>query len=164
VDPRGNGDVIETVYHSPTASPVQNKIVGDFVSAIVFGAPDCLDKYCTMAVHEDGKLIAGTVYHNYHPQEGVVELTSASTSKRWLTRQVINAMFALPFERLGCQLTVLRVSERNTGMCKIARKFGFDEVYIPRLRGRDEGELIFTLTDDQWFSSNYNVSNAVTAG
>jgi RimJ/RimL family protein N-acetyltransferase len=158
VDDGGNGDVIETVYHSPTASPVQNKIVGDFVSAIVFGAPDCLDKYCTMAVHEDGKLIAGTVYHNYHPQEGVVELTSASTSKRWLTRPVINAMFCMPFASLRCQLVVLRVSERNTGMCKIARKFGFDEVYIPRLRGRDEGEYIFTLTDDAWNKHKVNTN------
>ena len=156
--------MIETVYHSPTASPVQNKIVGDFVSAIVFGAPDCLDKYCTMGVHQDGKLIAGTVYHNYHPKEGVIELTSASTSKRWLTRQVINAMFALPFDCLGCQLTVLRVSERNTGMCKIARKFGFTETYIPRLRGRDEGEYIFCLTDDQWAASPYNSSIGVERG
>lgn len=150
--------MIETIYHSPSASPLPNKTVADFVSTIVFGAPEMFDKYCTMGVHEDGKLIAGTIYHNYQPNEGVIELTSASTSKRWLTRNVINAMFALPFERLGCQLVVLRVSERNTGMCKIARKFGFDEVYIPRLRGRDEGEFIFTLTDDTWNKHKVNAN------
>jgi len=64
-------------------------------------------------------------------------------------------MFWLPFERLGCQLVVLRVSERNKNMCGIARTFGFSEVYIPRLRGRDEGEVIFSYTDDQWRASKY---------
>jgi len=103
-----------------------------------------------------GELIAGTVYHNWHPNEGVIELSSFSISKRWLTRPVIRAMFALPFVRLGCQLVVLRVSERNKSMCEIARTFGFTEVYIPRLRGRDHGEFIFSFTDDQWAVSKYN--------
>lgn len=137
-------------YHFPSTSPENNKIVADFVSTIIWGKPECLSDYCTMAVIENGTLVGGTVYHNYHRDEGVIELTSASTSKRWLTRPVIRAMFDLPFDRLGCQLIALRVSERNKNMCTIARKFGFDEVYIPRLRGRDEGEWIFTLTDDAW--------------
>jgi RimJ/RimL family protein N-acetyltransferase len=50
----------------------------------------------------------------------------------------------------------LRVSERNKTMIGIARKFGFSETYIPRLRGRDEGEFIFSLTDDAWRASPYN--------
>lgn len=108
-----------------------------------------------MGVFDDDRLIAGTIYHNYHPESGVIELTSASVDKRWLTKRVVRAMFWMPFVRLGCQLVVLRVSERNESMINISRKFGFDEVYIPRLRGRDEGEFIFTLTDDQWRSSRY---------
>ena len=108
-----------------------------------------------MAVLEDFELIAGTVYHNYYPDEGVVELSSFSVSKRWLTKRVIRAMFYMPFVRLGCQLVILRVSERNKTMCDIARSFGFTEVFIPRLRGRDEGEFIFSYTDDQWKSSKY---------
>lgn len=108
-----------------------------------------------MAVIEDGQIIAGTLYHNWHPDEGVIELTSFSLSKRWLTKRVINAMFNLPFACLGCQLVVLRVSERNTVMCHIARSFGFTEVYIPRLRGKEEGEFIFSYTDDQWLTSKY---------
>jgi RimJ/RimL family protein N-acetyltransferase len=103
-----------------------------------------------MGVFEDGELIAGTLYHNYYPDTGVIELSSASISKRWLTKQVIRDMFFTPFTCLGCQLVVLRVSERNIGMCNIARKFGFSETHIPRLRGRDEGEYIFTMTDDMW--------------
>lgn len=125
------------------------------MSVGIWGEPDRLEKYCTMAVIEDGQLIAGTVYHNWYPSDGVIELSSFSLSKRWLTKKVIRAMFSLPFVRLGCQLVVLRVSERNKVMCNIARTFGFAEVFIPRLRGRDEGEYIFSFTDDQWKSSRY---------
>lgn len=147
--------MIETYYYGPQTAE-NNKIVGDFVSSIVWGKPECINDYCTMAVVDDGKLIAGTIYHNYHPEEGVIELTSGSLSKRWLTKHVIHCMFDLPFVRLGAQLVVLRVSERNENMIGIARKFGFSETFIPRLRGRDEGEMIFTLTDDQWRESPYN--------
>jgi RimJ/RimL family protein N-acetyltransferase len=135
------------MYYSATINPAANAAVGFFVCA---EAGVVINDFCSMGVFEDGKLIAGTLYHNYHPESGVIELSSASISKRWLTKATIRAMFWLPFIRLGCQICILRVSERNKTMIGIARKFGFDEVYIPRLRGRDEGEFIFSLTDDAW--------------
>ena len=145
--------MIHTEYYSHGTHP--NKVVGNFVSLGIWGEPDRLENYCTMAVLEDSQLIAGTVYHNWYPEEGVIELSSFSLSKRWLTKKVIRAMFSLPFECLGCQLVVLRVSEFNKTMIGIARTFGFTETFIPRLRGRNEGEFIFQFTDDQWKSSRY---------
>ena len=147
---------ITTAYHGPESSPVENAVVGRFVSMGIWGDPKAIRDYCSMAVLDGPSLIAGTLYHEWQPDEGVIQLSSFSLNKRWLTRPVIRAMFHLPFACLGCQLVVLRVSERNTGMCQIARKFGFSKVYIPRLRGRDEGEFIFSLTDDQWKESPYN--------
>lgn len=141
------------MYYSEKMNPAANEAVGFFVCR---EANITIKDFCSMGVFEDGDLIAGTLYHNYHPESGVIELSSASVSKRWLTKSVINAMFFLPFTRLGCQLVVLRVSERNKTMIGIARKFGFSEVYVPRLRGRDESEYIFTLNDDDWRSSKYN--------
>ena len=145
--------MIHTEYYPHDSE--QNKVIGDFVSCGIWGEPDRLEKYITMAVIENGQLIAGTVYHNWYPEDGVMELSSFSLSKRWLTKKVIRAMFTLPFARLGCQLVVTRVSERNKVMIDIMRRFGFSEVFIPRLRGRDEGEFIFSYTDDQWKSSRY---------
>lgn len=113
-----------------------------------------------MAVMDGGKLIAGTVYHNWQPDGGVIELSSASDSKRWLTRPVIHAMFSLPFDQYGCQLCVLRVSERNAPMLRIAKAYGFNEYIVPRLRGRDEAEHILTLTDDQWRGSRFRPRSA----
>jgi len=146
------------MYYSEKMNPAANEAVGFFVCR---EANITIKDFCSMGVFEDGDLIAGTLYHNYHPESGVIELSSASVSKRWLTKSVINAMFFLPFTRLGCQLVVLRVSERNKTMIGIARKFGFSEVYVPRLRGRDESEYIFTMNDDEWRASRYNTVEVV---
>ncbi len=147
--------MITTAYFGPQSSPIDNLTVGNFVSNVVWGAPNQLEQYCTMGVFEDGALIAGTCYHNWHPDNGIIELTSGSLSRRWLTRPVIRDMFRLPFDMLGCQMSVLRVSEKNETMVRIARSFGFSETFSPRLRGRDEGEFIFCYTDDQWRASRY---------
>lgn len=148
--------MLEPRYFGPRSTPVENKVVGDFVSHLIWGGAGQVAEYCSMGVFDGTKLVAGTLYHNWHPDHGIIELTSASTTKRWLTRRVIQAMFHLPFNMLGCQMVVLRVSERNSNMVHIARSFGFTEVYIPRLYGRDEGAYVFTLTDDQWATSPYN--------
>lgn len=146
------------VYFGPQSSPLQNSTVGRFVCELIWQKAEAIRDYCTMGVFDNDKLVAGTVYHNFFPKNGVIELTSASLSKRWLTRNVVNAMFELPFKRLGCQMVVLRVLEDNDNMVCIARSFGFDEHFIPRLGGRDKGEYIFTLTDDQWSFSKFRKS------
>lgn len=130
--------------------PAMNAQVADFVSRLCFGSAGAFERFSTMGVFDGGALIGGTVYHNWHPEAGVMELSSAATSRRWLQPHVIRALFAFPFDMMGAQMVAMRVSERNTGMVAIAKRFGFDGVMIPRLRGRAEAEWIFTLTDDVW--------------
>lgn len=112
--------------------------------------------YCgAVGIAENGQLIGGTCFHNWYEKDGVVEMTSASITSKWLTRRMIRAIFNYAFELLECQLVVMRVSENNTVMVNIARRFGCSGYLIPRLRGRNEAEWIFTLTDDQWRSSPF---------
>jgi RimJ/RimL family protein N-acetyltransferase len=144
-----------SIYASETKDPVFNNAVGDFVSGVIWGQTGCLRGFCSMAVFRSGKMVAGTIYHNWQSEAGVIELTSASTDRRWLTRPVVRAMFHMAFDMIGAQLAVLRVSERNSDMVNIARRFGFDGVLIPRLRGRDEAEWVFSLTDDAWRASRW---------
>ena len=65
------------------------------------------------------------------------------------SNQVIGA-FEYAFNGLRCQLVVMRVAPENERMCRIATAFGFKRYDIPRLRGRDKAEAIFTLGDDEW--------------
>ena len=142
--------MITARYATPTRSPAENAAVGEFVSREIWGVVGQFGPHASMGVYDGDRLIAGTVYHNWHETSGVMELSSASTSKRWLQPKVINAMFSFPFDLMDAQMVVLRVSERNKTMVSIAARFGFEGVLIPRLRGRDEAEWIFTLTDDAW--------------
>lgn len=112
-----------------------------------------------LAVFDGEELIAVVIYHDWNPEAGVIEISAASTSKRWLTRKVLHEIFAYPFDRLEYQMVVARVSPNNQtdngrGTTRIFRAYGFDEYRIPRLRGRNEDEIIFTLTDDKWRSKS----------
>jgi RimJ/RimL family protein N-acetyltransferase len=114
----------------------------------------------TMSVFEDGDLLGAAVFHNWEPQAGVIEISAAATDRRWLSRPVLQSMFAYPFESVGCQMVVMRVSPFNTnghnrGICRMLEAFGFTKFVIPRLRGRHEDGLIFTLTDDAWRSGRF---------
>lgn len=108
-----------------------------------------------MAVEEGGQIIGACLFHNWQPDEGVIELTSASVSPRWLSRPILRAMFGYAFDSLGCQAAVMRVDPENTRMCRIASAFGFKRHDIPRLRGRDKAEALFILGDDEWRAGRF---------
>lgn len=148
--------MISALHFHPSQHPQENEFVSSFVAELIWpGKRNAFGPCATMGVLDGDQLIAGAVYHNWYPENGVIELSSASKSKRWLTKPVIRSMFGLPFDALGCQLVVLRVSDQNHNMVNIARKFGFSEVHLPRMRGREEGEFVFSYTDDQWRQSPY---------
>jgi RimJ/RimL family protein N-acetyltransferase len=109
---------------------------------------------CVASAVFDGKrIIGGTVYHNYDPDSGVIEMTGAG--KDWWSREYLHAVFDYIFNVAGCQMAVMRIAENNARMLRIAEKFGFEKHFIPRLRGRDTGEYIATFTDDDWRSSRF---------
>lgn len=130
--------------------PEFNERVARFVSQECFGRPDGFEKFSTMGVFDGENLIAGVVYHNWDEAAGVIELSAASISRRWLTKPVIRAMHEFPFALLGCQMVLHRVKSNNPIMLAIHRRFGSHEVVVPRGFGREIDCHVFTLTDDQW--------------
>lgn len=148
--------MITVQYSDAKRNPELNAAIGDFVSELVYGVPGRFQDFSSLAVCDAGRVIAGVLYHHFYPRAGVMELSAAATDKRWLTRPVLRAVFEVPFVVFGCQLVVLRVSQRNKGMLRIARTYGFNEYVVPRLLGRDEAEHILTLGDDEWRASRFN--------
>jgi len=121
-----------------------------FITERIWGAEKPMSDGTVMAVAEDNRIIGACLFHNWQPDEGVIELTSASISPRWLSRPVLRVMFGYAFDQLGCQAAVMRVDPANTRMCRIASAFGFQRYEIGRLRGRDKAEVVFVLGDDEW--------------
>ncbi|MBK5571276.1 GNAT family protein [Ensifer sp. SSB1] len=139
-----------TLVWGGESAPEINRAVASFVASHIPGCERGWENFTTLGLVDGDRLAAGVVFHNYNPEAGVIELSAASTSRRWLTRPMLNGMFGYPFDQIGCQMVVLRVSERNAVMIEIAERFGFTSHRIPRLRGREEAEILFTLTDDEW--------------
>jgi len=130
-------------------------IVADFVAKSVPGLERGFGACKTIGVLDNGNLIAGLVYHNWNPESGVIEISGSALNPRWLTREVLREMFDYPFKRCGCQMVVMRVSEHNKRLHRQLKAYGFKSYEIPRLRGRKESEIIFTLTDDDWQAGKF---------
>lgn len=136
--------------------PDLNRLLARWAAAHIWGGGNQQFGECrTMGVVLGGDLIAVMVFHNWNPESGVIEISGAGTSKRWLTRTTLRRMFAYPFDDVGCQMVVMRVSERNEPLARMLKVYGFKSHRIPRLRGRSEDEIVFTLTDDDWRANKF---------
>lgn len=100
-----------------------------------------------------GTLEAGIVYHNWQPENQVIEISAASTHRKWLTRDRLKEIYGYPFDGLGCRIVVARIGEHNTRARRIWRSLGAREYAIPELRSPTEAEIIFTLTAETWRAS-----------
>lgn len=132
--------------------------VADFVARHIPSCERGFGECRAIGVVLDGNLIAGAVYHDWHPEAGVIQMSAAATSARWLAPKVLHAIFAYPFEVIGVQMVVLQVKDSNTRMKRIAERFGFTGYPIPRLAGRNETAILYTLTDDAWRATAFERS------
>ncbi len=108
-----------------------------------------------MGVFDKGKIVAAVAFHDFHPKEGVIEISAASDSKRWLTRNVLHAIFSYVFVTAKCQLCVARIDPENTSLLRIFKAYGFNDIRIPRLLGREKDQIVLTLTDDDWLANKF---------
>lgn len=143
-------------WFSYLTTPEINDAIGEYVSSRVFGVSKPFFLSSSMGVFENGNLLAGMVYHNYDAGAGVIEISGAADSPRWLGRPVLKQMFEYPFKQLGCQAVVMRVDSNNARLGRMLPAYGFMKYEIPRLRGRDRSETIYVLHDDVWMTNKFN--------
>lgn len=127
--------------HSETVS----EFVRQFGDAYAF-------RNCTAigVIDNEDRLVAGVVYSNWMPGRGTIEVSAASTTPHWMNKTILKVITAYPFDQLDCQLVYMRTSEKNTRLHQTLKRFGCDAYAIPRLRGPDEAEIIFTLTRETY--------------
>lgn len=127
-----------------------------YVSERIWGKFRDLPSGTALVVPVNGKIAGVVVFNGYQPDDGVIELSAAADSPRWLSRPVLWAMFSYVFDELKCQLAVLRVDPSNNRLRRILSAYGFTETRVPRLRGRDTDESIYTLGDDVWRDNGFH--------
>lgn len=138
----------------------ENEAVSGFVAGLI---EDC-DREdfggCTaIGVADDSGLVGGFVFHNYKPTAGVMEISYAGIGGRWLTRRSLYAAFSYIFDQLGCQLAIARTPASMKHAVRIARAYGFEQVTVPRLFGRNEDAVISSLTVEAWRQNGFHREN-----
>ena len=147
---------MRTVWGSEFANQKLNRTFSLWASQKIFGHFRGFGLCSTMGVFDGEELIAVMVYHNYDRKSGVIEISGAASNKEWLKRHVLREMFSVPFDNMGCQMVVMRVSPNDKALGRMLTAYGFSSYVIPRLRGRNEDEIIFTLTDTVWMNNKFN--------
>ena len=77
----------------------------------------------TIGVLTGGNLAGGVVYSEYRGHD--IRANIASTSPRWLSRDVLWQLFKYPFKQLGCARITVIVSDDNPRSERLARWLGF---------------------------------------
>ena len=107
-------------------------------------------------IDEDGRLVAGMVYHNYDPESGVIEMSGAAIpGQQWLTRETLKRMYTYPFLQLGCQLVLMRVAADNQRLLRQLQALNYAFIRIPRLLGRDRDAVLCLLTREDWEAGKF---------
>jgi len=140
------------------SNPEMNEALANWCAAQLALPRPFQPPYTAMGTFDGELLVAVHVFNNFYPETGVIEMHGAAITPRWMTRPVLKELFTFAYERCGCQNVVMRVSERNTRLHRQLVAYGFKHVTIPRLRGRDEAERIYWLTDDAWRSNGFHRS------
>jgi RimJ/RimL family protein N-acetyltransferase len=126
-----------------------------YVSREIGGGDRGFGNCKVMGVFDNDAFLGAVVFHNYEPTSGVIEISAAAESKRWLGRKALDRIFTYAFEDCACQMVAARIAETNVATQRIFERYGFSRYVIPRLRGRHESECIFTLTDDDWRNGRF---------
>lgn len=106
------------------------------------------------ATAEEG-LVAGFVYHNFEPDNGLIEISAFSQRRDWLTRKSLRVVFDFPFGELECRAVVARHSEHNNRSIRIWHALGAEQTVVPNLRADGEAEVIALLSAKTWQASKF---------
>ncbi|MDG3577122.1 GNAT family protein [Rhizobium sp. YJ-22] len=147
--------MISLLWTSGSINPAEHEAIVSYISRKIGAGDRGFGECRCMAAFDDAVFLGAVVFHNYEPMADVIEISAAAESKRWLGRQALEAIFSYAFRDCGCQMVVARISEENKSLHRIFHAYGFTSFVIPRLRGRNEDERIFTLTDDAWKQSKF---------
>ena len=128
-----------------------------FVAGLI---PRCADGFgpCQAigVIDNDGKLLAGWVWHGWDPSAETMEFSGASLTPHWMTQDILHKLFAYAFDEVGCQMVLTRNSEGNKRLHRQLARYGFTRWDVPRLFGRRENGVFWTLTDDDWRANNFH--------
>ena len=87
----------------------------------------------------DNELRAVVVYCNFQGKSCQIHI--CSVGNHWMSKELVNAIFDYPFEKMGLKVILGVISGKNEKSLKLSRKLGFKDVAkIPD--AHDDGDLV----------------------
>lgn len=139
-----------------------DKAVAEFVSNLIpqvraHGFGECR---AIGVINGDGLLVGGMVFHHYWPEAGTIEFSGAALTPKWLTRRILDAMFGYAFDGAGVQMLITRNSGSNTRLHRQLAAYGFERFDIPRMFGRNDDGVFWTLTEEAFRAGRFHAQQA----
>lgn len=86
------------------------------------------EKYSAIGIMtDDGKPLAGFVYHEYFPEFGLMQISAAADSAKWATRSSIKHILSYPFVQLKVRKLWTATPLKNERALKLNRGIGFKQ-------------------------------------
>lgn len=119
-----------------------DKIISEWVSNHIFGCSDAWDDKAKAAcVIKNGRVIAGVVYTNYHPERSI-EMSIATVDKSWATRHTLRAFFEYPFIDLKVKRVQTLCSAKARDTIMFNKRLGFKPEGFHRCAWHDGGDAV----------------------
>lgn len=100
-------------------------------------------QYTTIGLECGGELIAGVIYTDYRGHS--IQAGMASTTPRWATRTMLQAMFAYPFEQLKVKRITAYTGRSMTSVQRFLERLGFQFEGLVRQGFEDDDCVIYGM-------------------
>ncbi len=100
-------------------------------------------------VNEAGGLVAGAVYHEYHPDVGDIQVAFAADDPRWAQKGTIAGILAFPFYQLGCVRVTALCGKSNRRTRRFVEGIGFKLEGVVRKGLKTEDMCIYGLLAEE---------------
>ena len=139
----------------------ESETVAPFVARLIWGEGYEFGPNQAIGVlDKDGTLVAGMVYHQMHLQHGIIEMSGASLTKRWLNKEILHSIHAYPFSIPGVRVVVHHNGPHQTSLHRTLRAYGYQETLIPNLWDEGEPMHTWTLTRADWVTNKFERDRA----
>lgn len=119
-----------------------------FGSCVTFGVTD-----------QDGRILGGVVFHNYHPAYRSIEWSAAARTANWLSPSVIATIMAYPFVQLSVARVQAVIPRKSKRTRDFHYRFGFKQEGLVRRGFGNDDAVIYGLLHNDWRKSAFNPAN-----
>ncbi len=135
----------------------QSEAVAAWVAARIpqmEGAADFGPCIAIGVVAADGRALGGVVFSNYQPRFGNIEVSFASESPRWLTKNLIRQI-PYPFDQLACARITAITPKKARAARAFLDHFGFKREGVVRRGFGSDDAIVSGLLKREWSGSRW---------